>query len=153
MASVTAESVVEATLKSYAALPKHGKPSVRDNGVPEWTILASISLTLPDAYSSTATNGTQVVPISIGTGVKVLPAARLPPLGDTVHDCHAEVLARRGFVRWLLDQATRVARGEEHAGLVLWDAETKRFSLAPGVQAWLYVSALPVGVAQHVLSC
>lgn len=130
-----ADTVVTTTLDTYARLPRHGKPTVRDNGIPEWTILASISLVI--GFS-------RVLPIALGTGVKVLPAARLPPLGDTIHDCHAEVLARRGFVRWLLAEADRVIRKEENEGVITWDGTA--FRLKPEVQVWLYVSALPVGV-------
>lgn len=116
----------------YNALPKHGKPIVRDNGVAEWTILAAIVLVRSDSEPHL---------VALGTGVKVLPAARLPPLGDTVHDCHAEVLARRGFLRWLVAEAARVQRGEASEWLVWRDG---KFALAPGVEVFLYVSALPV---------
>ncbi|WOO81519.1 tRNA-specific adenosine deaminase TAD1 [Vanrija pseudolonga] len=135
MADTIAEQVVQAAQGAYAALPKHGKPIVRDNGVAEWTILAAIVLVRPDREPHL---------VSLGTGVKVLPAARLPPLGDTVHDCHAEVLARRGFLRWLVAEAVRVQRGEASEWLV-WRED--KFGLAPGVEVFLYVSALPCGDA------
>lgn len=124
------DGVVQKSLALYSSLPAHGKPRVRDNGVAEWTILASISLSRDG----------EVTPISLGTGVKCLPAARLPPLGDTLHDSHAEVLARRGFMRWLLSKAEAAHAGP--SGFLVWDGS--RFSLAPGVEVWLYVSALPV---------
>ncbi len=123
------EAVVRAALDAYARLPKHGKPALRDNGVREWTVFASIVLTRPSAPPLVA---------SIGTGVKCLPANRLPPLGDTVHDSHAEILARRGFVRFLLAQAAALLAGEES---LLSHAEG-RFTLSAAV--WLYISALPV---------
>ncbi|KAL1410838.1 hypothetical protein Q8F55_001781 [Vanrija albida] len=135
MADTIAERVVATAHAAYAALPKHGKPIVRDNGVAEWTILAAILVLKDDGDPHL---------VSLGTGVKVLPAARLPPLGDTVHDCHAEVLARRGFLRWLVAEAGRVQRGEG-SEWVEWVGE--KFVLAPGVQVALYVSALPCGDA------
>lgn len=124
------DSVAQKTHELYASLPAHGKPRVRDNGVVEWTILASISLSKEG----------KVTPIALGTGVKCLPAARLPPLGDTLHDSHAEVLARRGLMRWLLSEAEAAYAGNS-AFLV---RDGSQFSLAPGVEVWLYVSALPV---------
>lgn len=124
------DRVVSATHELYASLPAHGKPRVRDNGVAEWTILASISLTK---------NG-EVTPIALGTGVKCLPAAKLPPLGDTLHDSHAEVLARRGLMRWLIAEAEAAHDGR--SDFLDWDGSL--FSLAPRVEVWLYVSALPV---------
>lgn len=128
---MTPERVADATHKLYAELPQHGKPRVRDNGVAEWTIMASISLF----------KDKRVIPISIGTGVKCLPAQRLPPLGDTLHDCHAEVLARRGFVRWLLLEAEHVLAGEPNEGVLTFDGGRFIFSNAEVI---LYVSALPV---------
>ncbi|RSH91441.1 hypothetical protein EHS25_009740 [Saitozyma podzolica] len=83
-------------------------------------------------------------PISIGTGVKVLSANRLPPLGDTLHDCHAEVLVRRGFVRWLVDEAERYVKGDSHSGVLEWTEQKKKLRLKEDVEVWLYVSALPV---------
>lgn len=85
-----------------------------------------------------------ILPISIGTGVKVLSANRLPPLGDTLHDCHAEVLVRRGFVRWLVDEADRYVKGESHSGVLEWTEQKEKLRLKEGVEVWLYVSALPV---------
>ncbi|TXT15811.1 hypothetical protein VHUM_00314 [Vanrija humicola] len=137
MADKIADTVVQATHDAYAALPKHGKPIVRDNGVAEWTILAAIALVQP---------GRAPHIVSLGTGVKVLPAARLPPLGDTVHDCHAEVLARRGFLRALLAEAGRVQRGGASEWLQ-WSGD--QFALAPSVEVVLYVSALPVSSAHQ----
>lgn len=146
-----AEAVVGAALDAYARLPKHGKPARRDNGVVEWTVFASIVLSYPppsppSSPSSSHTTSSTLVP-SLGTGVKCLPATRLPPLGDTLHDSHAEVLARRGFVRWLIDEAGRLVRGEAHSGVLEYDkldGGVGRFALREGVQVWLYVSALPV---------
>ncbi|CAK9787422.1 hypothetical protein CC85DRAFT_267281 [Cutaneotrichosporon oleaginosum] len=128
------EDVVHAALETYARLPKHGKPTVRDNGVKEWTVFASVVLTSPTTSPRVA---------SIGAGVKCLPANRLPPLGDTVHDSHAEVLARRGFVRFLLSEAATLLAGQESA--VLSQPSPGKFALLPDVEVWLYISALPCG--------
>jgi tRNA-specific adenosine deaminase 1 len=157
-AGTLAERVVAETLAAYAALPAHGKPAVRDNGVREWTVLASMSLTRSGPTGNESVDGSgicgsgssgsaaEVYLISLGTGVKVLPAARLPPLGDTLHDSHAEVLARRGLRRWLLAEATRVLGGEASVWVI---QDKEKFALAPGVQVWLYVSALPVSLLTH----
>lgn len=135
--STIADDVATQTITLYANLPQHGKPIIRSNGVPEWTILSAIHL-----YDKL---NEKLVPISIGSGVKVLPASRLPPLGDTVHDCHAEILARRGLVQWCIEEAGRVASGEGGGGgggLMVRDGG--KFRLKDGVEVWMYVSALPV---------
>lgn len=74
--------------------------------------------------------------------MKVLPATRLPPLGDTLHDSHAEVLARRGFVRWLMEEASKLIKGDKHEDILEW--QEGLFKLRDGVEVWLYVSTLPV---------
>ncbi|KAL7424406.1 hypothetical protein Q5752_000088 [Cryptotrichosporon argae] len=203
-----ADRVVRTTHEQYTALPSHGKPMVRSNGVPEWTILASISLiippglaplprvkvsprstpnsspsrsakplpslrrstssspkttpsnlplpsvpsSLPSSHTSTYTAQTgqepcepRVALITLATGVKCLPANRLPPLGDTLHDSHAEVLSRRGFVHWLLHESQAVLRGQKNMGVIAWDGE--RLRLRDEVKVVLYVSALPCGDA------
>ena len=156
-----ADRVVRTTFEAYEKLPKHGKPITRANGVPEWTILASISVVIssePDPNISLDARDAQqekqveqdahgserIIPVAIGSGVKVLSFVKLPPAGDTLHDCHAEVLARRGFCRWMLHQATSIAKEQPHADVLEWISATQKFSLKPGVQLWLYVSALPV---------
>jgi tRNA-specific adenosine deaminase 1 len=154
MTRTLADTIAKASIDLYDTLRPHGKPAKRPNGVEEWTVLATISLVLPDNFT--------VTPVSLGTGVKVLPANRLPPLGDAVHDCHAEVLARRGFVRWLLEEARSVIGGEsesgshDQGGAMLWFDETEgKFRLKQGVEIWLYVSTLPVCIAHtryHLLS-
>ncbi len=128
------DRVASATISLYSSLPRHGKPILRDNGIPEYTILSALFISTQD----------QIFPVSLGTGVKCLPANKLPPLGDIAHDCHAEILARRGMMRWLIAEAGQVVKGETNEG-VLEENEGK-FVLKKGVEVWLYVSALPVGM-------
>jgi tRNA-specific adenosine deaminase 1 len=90
-------------------------------------------------------DSTRVLPVSLGTGVKVLPATKLPPVGDTIHDSHAEILARRGLVRWLIEESARVAKGTENEDVVEW--VNGKFGLRDGVEVWLYISALPVSLS------
>ena len=40
--------------------------------------------------------------ISVASGLKCLPANKLTDRGEALHDSHAEVLARRGAVRWFM---------------------------------------------------
>jgi tRNA-specific adenosine deaminase 1 len=136
---VFADRLARASCDLFDSLKQHGKPTVRPNGIPEWTVLAVISLVLPAEEPEER----YIVPISLGSGVKVLPAAKLPPLGDVVHDCHAEVIARRGFKRWLIDEAKRIMTGGNTIG-VMEMRPNEQFGLKEGVQVWLYVSTLPV---------
>lgn len=141
-----ADLITSTSLDLFDTLPRHGKPTIRANGRHEWTILATISLVV-HTYSELVpgieiVESTRVLPISLGTGVKVLPATKLPPVGDTIHDSHAEVLARRGLVRWLIEEAGRVIKGVENEDLL--ELVDGKFRLKEEVETWLYVSALPV---------
>lgn len=55
-------------------------------------------------------NETTVHLISIGIGTKCLNDSELNDLNSSflVHDCHAEVLARRSFIRWLVKEMNQV---------------------------------------------
>ncbi|KAH9049265.1 hypothetical protein EDB83DRAFT_2226844, partial [Lactarius deliciosus] len=101
--------------------------------------------------------------LALGAGAKCLPAVRLPVRGDALHDSHAEVIARRGAVRWLLEEAQRAAahrhqdaRGSSSsASASAWlsacdDSEEDGrpvFALRDGVCLWMYASTVPCGDA------
>ncbi|TYJ58946.1 hypothetical protein B9479_000381 [Cryptococcus floricola] len=130
--------LAQASIDLYTALPAHGKPTCRDNGVPEWTILSTISLVCSTAQEQHTTlqddteKPPRIVPISIGTGVKVLPHARLPPVGDAAS--------------LVVDTGTPVDNSPREEIFVERNA-SGQFSLKNGVKVWLYVSALPCGDA------
>lgn len=56
-----------------------------------------------------------------------------------LHDSHAEVIARRGLVRWLFGQLERAGRGEES---VLY-ARDGSWAMKEEFVLGLYVSTLP----------
>ncbi|KAI0650132.1 hypothetical protein C8Q79DRAFT_998051 [Trametes meyenii] len=87
--------------------------------------------------------------ISLGTGSKCLPAARLPRGGDALHDSHAEVLARRGVVRWFLEEIARLSSGNFPTYTSLWLERgiCGKFVLRPGVKLDMYISTVPCGDA------
>jgi tRNA-specific adenosine deaminase 1 len=149
-----ADLITSTSIELFDQLPRHGKPTIRANGRHEWTILATISLVIHTYVELLPgielIESTRVLPVSLGTGVKVLPATKLPPVGDTIHDSHAEILARRGLVRWLIEESSRVARGVENEDVIEWF--NGRFRLKEGVQTWLYISALPVSDLHQLIS-
>lgn len=138
-----ADHIAHACLDTYARLPSRGKPRTRSNGVPEWTVLAGLVLT--DGSSDAEVKpGLQV--ISLGTGVKCLPANRLPQHGDVLHDSHAEIIARRGFMLWLYREARR-ARSADGSSFLCSSSESSLLRLKDGMQLHMYVSTLPCGDA------
>ncbi|KAI0347503.1 adenosine deaminase/editase [Trametopsis cervina] len=84
--------------------------------------------------------------LSLGTGSKCLPATKLVPGGDAVHDCHAEVLARRGAERFLLEEVCRV-RETGDASAWLAEEDDGQFAMREGVNVYLYISTPPCGDA------
>ena len=83
--------------------------------------------------------------VSLGTGSKCLPAARLAPGGDVLHDSHAEVLARRGAVRWFLEEVARMQAGAHASSRWLRQAldGSGKYELKPEATLILYVSTVP----------
>ena len=146
------DDVVTAALAQYASLPWAPQPG-------KHTVLAGF--VLHDLHSGQ----TQV--LSLGAGAKCLPACHLPTCGDALHDSHAEVIARRGVVRWLLEEAQRAAtHRDQHArgsssssssaasssvSASAWlsareDSEKDGrpvFALKAGVRLWMYASTVP----------
>nr|GAT53807.1 tRNA-specific adenosine deaminase 1-like [Mycena chlorophos] len=104
----------------------------------KWTILAAF-------YLLSESSGAKI--ISLATGTKCLAAEKLP-VEEALHDSHAEVLARRGAVRWLLEEIARIKQGSCES---LWidrnDSEEISFKLRGGVRLGFYVSTVPCGDA------
>ena len=158
LAEASAEAVASAVLRRYASLPKNGKPQPG-----EYTLLAGFAVTddaVPDAPPRV---------VALGTGTKCLPASSRCPRGEALSDSHAEVIARRAFVRFLYDEFERAMEVDE--GDAVEDAaardETKKnaasqrsiveyvdgassttpFRLRGGVRVHLYASQSPCGDA------
>ncbi|KAI0370168.1 hypothetical protein BV20DRAFT_944448 [Pilatotrama ljubarskyi] len=86
--------------------------------------------------------------ISLGTGSKCLPATRLPENGDALHDSHAEVLARRGAIRWLLEEIGRhCSENVPYTSRWLDRHSDGNFTLREGVKLDMYISTVPCGDA------
>ena len=119
--------VVSVALTQYSLLPFAPQPG-------KYTVLASFAL------HSAQSGRTQL--LSLGAGVKCLPASRLPALGDALHDSHAEVIARRGAIRWLLEEVQRDAQAP---GSSTWICarEDGLYALRDNVHLWMYASTVP----------
>ncbi|XP_068082523.1 tRNA-specific adenosine deaminase 1 [Anabrus simplex] len=97
---IFADKIAELCYKKYAELPKTGKPISR-----EWTLLSGIIKVEDwDPASATCVENLRMEIVSLGTGSKCVGRSRLNCNGDVVHDSHAEIMARRGFLRYLYSQ-------------------------------------------------
>nr|CAD7578325.1 unnamed protein product [Timema californicum] len=93
-ATLFADRVANCCYAKYASLPKTGKPSSR-----EWTPLAGVVKV--EHHDESFEDALSVEVVALGTGSKCLGRTKLSPRGDVVNDSHAEVMARRGFLRYL----------------------------------------------------
>ena len=129
-AAAIGDMIVSATLSQYSSLPFAPQPG-------KHTVLASFAL--HDTHSG------RVQLLSLGAGVKCLPASRLPVRGDALHDSHAEIIARRGAIRWLLEEVQRDAQAQgqnEHSAWV-YARDDGLYVLRDNVHLWMYASTVP----------
>jgi tRNA-specific adenosine deaminase 1 len=158
------DDVARCCLAVYDSLSRTGKPLLRDNGRPEWTCLAGFVLARPSSTSghilkcislgyifrtfcSSLHAQPHLIPLQLSgsTGVKCLPYSRLPVHGDVLHDSHAEIIARRGFLLWLYRELAAASTSD-------WlKPSESRWKLKSGVSLSLYISALPctISTAMH----
>ncbi|KAK7061394.1 tRNA-specific adenosine deaminase 1 [Favolaschia claudopus] len=122
--------ILEEIMNLYNTLPLKPPPN-------QWTILASFFVT------STSTGMHKI--LSLATGTKCLPSNRLPKDGEAVHDSHAEVLARRGVVRWFLEEIARFQ--ESQVSQWIHACDDGKYALKDDARLSLYVSTVPCGDA------
>ena len=118
----------------YARLPKTGKPQPG-----EWTIIAGVVL-------ATAAAPPRVV--ALGTGTKCLTATQIAhdATGESLHDAHAEVCARRALRAFLLSELSAVAQSST-SDVLQPIAAAGGFELKPDVRFIFYTSEPPCGDA------
>ncbi|KAL6946248.1 hypothetical protein ACO0RG_000394 [Hanseniaspora osmophila] len=141
MLVMNANDIAELVYKEYAKSFKPiCKPVVKSNGIKEWTVLAAVV-----GYDTVA-KAFQVV--SMATGVKVTPDTHLSrSMGKILHDCHAEILAIRGFNAVLHDQLRRYNSIKDKTELYLIEksASTNSFRVGEKWAFYLYISEIPCG--------
>ncbi|KAJ0029165.1 hypothetical protein NQD34_004162 [Periophthalmus magnuspinnatus] len=125
----------------FHALPRTGKPEVGR----EWTLLAAVVQVTRNANSNTAVKEV----VSLGTGSKCIGETSMSPSGDVLNDSHAEVIARRGCIRYLLEELLGAVSGRGSAVLErLVGPHETRFRVRPEVSFVLFTSHTPCEVQQ-----
>jgi len=128
------QSVAEKCFEKFRKLPKQGKPIEN-----QWTVLSAIVLVkISDEQN-------QIKVVSLATGTKCLDGAtRLAASpGTLLHDCHAEVLARRGFILWLMEEMFLAKAGVSKFISVVGD----KYDLVEGWSIFMVSSHPPCGDA------
>ena len=113
--------------EKYNALKCGGKPQSH-----EWTVLAGI----------VEERGNTKKVIVLTTGTKCVGEHALSSDGLIVNDCHAEILCRRCFIRYLLDHWN-------DDSLMEYDTMSRRYRVRPEVKYHLYISQSPCGLASE----
>lgn len=120
----------------YKKLGKKGKPQ---HGK-EWTHLAAIVQSGDDS---------KLKVVAMATGTKCIGKNKMSPQGDIVNDSHAEVLARRCFLRYLYDQMDMHKYNKELSILSHFD-EDRGFVLLPNIKFHFFTSHIPCGDASII---
>ncbi|KAG7469454.1 hypothetical protein MATL_G00128960 [Megalops atlanticus] len=81
--------------------------------------------------------------VSLGTGNRCVKGEELSLKGDTVNDCHAEIISRRGFIRFLYSELMKQNAGGEES--IFQPAEDGKLRIKPEVTFHLYISTAPCG--------
>ncbi|QLQ80034.1 hypothetical protein HG537_0D00340 [Torulaspora globosa] len=132
---------------AYHELSPACKPVVRSNGLKEWTVLAGTLAVSADKASGRS----QLRLISIATGVKALPDVALTrSRGRMVHDCHAEILALRGFNTVILEHINYLKENPLWNSDLIERRSTGSYALKSEWELALYVSTLPCGDASMI---
>ena len=95
-----ADAVATKVISAFNGFPNNGKPREEGSAIVEFTVLASIVASRSNLCDQKQLEH-DVLLVSLATGTKCAGASREDPNGFVTSDSHAEVLARRGLVRWL----------------------------------------------------
>ncbi|XP_046842996.1 tRNA-specific adenosine deaminase 1-like [Xenia sp. Carnegie-2017] len=128
------DRVCSLVYEKYRCLGIKGKPVVGR----EWTMLAAVV-----AFFE---NDDTLKLVSLGTGSKCLGENQLSSKGNLVHDSHAEVIARRGFLRYLYDELKNIYTSKESIFIRDKD-DPMKCSLKHYVSFHLFSSHTPCGDA------
>ena len=127
------DEIVQLTLDFYAKLPKKGKPCLDKK---EWTVLSAFVLQRPNKDPEV---------VALGTGTKCLGKDEVSPNGDLVHDSHAEVIAKRAFVLYLIEEVSKAFEGQENT--IFEVTQPKKVKLKSDFTFHFYSSFPPCGDA------
>ncbi|XP_041094892.1 double-stranded RNA-specific adenosine deaminase [Polyodon spathula] len=82
--------------------------------------------------------------VSMGTGNRCVKGEELSLKGDTVNDCHAEIISRRGFIRFLYSELLKYDPASKE-GSIFEPSEGGKVRVKNGVTFHLYISTAPCG--------
>ncbi|XP_030604924.1 double-stranded RNA-specific adenosine deaminase isoform X2 [Archocentrus centrarchus] len=81
--------------------------------------------------------------VSLGTGNRCVKGEELSLKGETVNDCHAEIISRRGFIRFLYSELLKYYEGTDDS--IFEPAENNKLRIKSDITFHLYISTAPCG--------
>ncbi|KAM6946295.1 tRNA-specific adenosine deaminase 1 [Aplochiton taeniatus] len=135
----TADEIAKLCYNRFHELPKRGKPEPGR----EWTLLAGV------VKVSLSANNVEKEVVSLGIGTKCIGRNAMSSNGDVLNDSHAEVIARRGCIRYLTEQLRMAVSGQESSVFCQADQRGK-WKLQPGVSFLFFSSHTPCGDASII---
>uniref|UniRef100_A0A3Q2DTE6 tRNA-specific adenosine deaminase 1 n=1 Tax=Cyprinodon variegatus TaxID=28743 RepID=A0A3Q2DTE6_CYPVA len=120
---INADEVAKLCYERFRQLPRRGKPEAGR----EWSLLAAVL---------------RMEVVSLGTGTKCVGKAAMSPAGDVLNDSHAEVIARRGCIRYLIQELHGAVSGR-CSSLFRPADQRGKWRLQPGVSFLLFTSHTP----------
>ncbi|XP_047452710.1 tRNA-specific adenosine deaminase 1 [Mugil cephalus] len=138
---VNADEVAKLCYERFSLLPRRGKPEPGR----EWTLLAAVVQVTRGVNS----DSDKMEVVSLGTGTKCIGKTCMSPNGDVLNDSHAEVIARRGCIRYLMQQLVRAVDGGSSSVFSPADQPGK-WRLQTGVSFLFFTSHTPCGDASIV---
>ncbi|CAF3495030.1 unnamed protein product [Rotaria socialis] len=91
--------------------------------------------------------------ISIATGNSCLDETNLNYADDgtTLHDCHAEILVRRGLMRFLFEQIKQ-SKDNNKSSIFAYNSTSNKYELHENITFHMFISSLPCGNASFNMS-
>ncbi|TID24311.1 hypothetical protein E2P81_ATG02612 [Venturia nashicola] len=150
--AISGDEIASCVLDAFRKLPAKRKPRPRLDDSREWVPLSGVVLAKDEEPPFCA---------SLGTGMKCLPASKLPQAhGIVLHDCHAEIIATRAFNRFLIHECARLVQDDTASSS--WIRRTtieerkkisqQPFALEDNVVIYFYSSETPCGDASMELT-
>ena len=81
--------------------------------------------------------------VSIGTGTKCITGDQINLKGETLNDCHGEIIACRGFRQYLYEELSKAINRDQNT--ILKQKSKGRFTIQPDVKVYLFVNTAPCG--------
>ena len=86
--------------------------------------------------------------VSLATGTKCINGGDISMNGAVINDCHAEILARRGLVKYFYDQLELHSLERGNESVFQKKADSKLYQLRKNIKFHLFINTAPCGDAR-----